>query len=517
MTDTITRRALNRAQRRLPALAFGAIALVAVPTLLAGTTSLTAPNQAVAAIPGELPSTFADLVEKVAPAVVNVAVEVPADKKMGRPGMPPVPQGAPQGAVPPDLSGVGSGFIVDKSGYIVTNNHVVGEADSITITLQDGERVPATLVGRDPKTDLALVKIDVDRDLPTVRFGSSTEMRVGDWVLAVGSPFGLGGTVTTGILSARGRDIGAGPYDNFLQIDAAINRGNSGGPAFNLEGEVIGINTAIFSPTGGSVGIGFAIPSEQAQHVIAQLRQHGKVARGWLGVNIQTVNDDLADGLGMEKAEGALVANVSPNSPAEAAGLRQGDVIVGFNGERVESMRELPRLVARVPAGEDAEITVWRDGEEIELGTEIAALPEAPKEPVKVAETYNPEGPSVLGMTLTAIDEEARRHFGLAEAEKGVVVAEVDGNGPAAKTGLRPGDRILKIGGDAVSIPRSGGGSGEKGGRRRQEGGSDAGRPRGQSAVRRHSTPRRLRRTSPTGLRIARRLWVMALRSSGAG
>lgn len=274
------------------------------------------------------------------------------------------------------MHALGSGFIIDPDGYVVTNNHVIDGADEITVILEGGDRLEAKVVGRDAKTDLALLKIDADEPLPYVSFGDSDAARVGDWVVAVGNPFGLGGSVTAGIISARGRDIHAGPFDDFLQVDAPINRGNSGGPLFSTSGEVIGINTAIYSPNGGNVGIGFATPSSLARTVIAQLREKGSVERGWLGVTIQSVTDDIADSLGLDEAEGALVSKVLPDSPAASAGLQQGDVILALNGQRITRFKTLPRLVAEAKTGKPATVTVWRDGREKDVTVTIGRMPE---------------------------------------------------------------------------------------------------------------------------------------------
>src|SRR6185312_6823799 len=274
----------------------------------------------------------------------------------------------------------GSGFISDPAGYAGTNNHVVQNANKVTVIFQDDTQHPAKIIGRDPKTDLALLKIDAPKPLPYVSWGDSNAEEVGDWVLAVGNPFGLGGSVSPGVVSARGRDIHAGPYDDFLQIDASINRGNSGGPTFNLDGKVIGINTAIYSPNGGSVGIGFAIPSSLAKPVIDQLKDHGKVERGWLGVQIQDVTPDLAKSLGLPKPEGALVADVTAAGPAEKVGIKQGDVILNYAGHDIAKLRDLPLAVAETPVGQKAPLKLWRDGHEQSLEPTIAAMPAHPEQ-----------------------------------------------------------------------------------------------------------------------------------------
>lgn len=341
-----------------------------------------------------MPGSFADLVQRVKPAVVNIATTEKVDGRSemapDMPGM-PFPPDSPMGEFfrrffgpgatmgqsrPREVHALGSGFIIDPDGYVVTNNHVIDGADEITVILEGGDRLEAKVVGRDAKTDLALLKIDADEPLPYVSFGDSDAARVGDWVVAVGNPFGLGGSVTAGIISARGRDIHAGPFDDFLQVDAPINRGNSGGPLFSTSGEVIGINTAIYSPNGGNVGIGFATPSSLARTVIAQLREKGSVERGWLGVTIQSVTDDIADSLGLDEAEGALVSKVLPDSPAASAGLQQGDVILALNGQRITRFKTLPRLVAEAKTGKPATVTVWRDGREKDVTVTIGRMPE---------------------------------------------------------------------------------------------------------------------------------------------
>ncbi|WP_421706724.1 DegQ family serine endoprotease [Algihabitans sp.] len=411
------------------------------------------------------PESFAPLVKEVSPAVVFVATERQGSREAPRL---PFPEGSPfeefferfgvpnmpEGQQPRPQRGVGSGFIIDDEGFIVTNNHVVEDADEIEITLDDGRTYPAELVGSDPQTDLAVLKIEPRGDLPVLDFGDSDAVEVGDWVMAVGNPFGLGGSVTAGIVSARSRNINAGPYDDFIQTDAAINRGNSGGPMFNLDGEVIGINTAIFSPSGGSIGIGFAIPSNLAQPIIAQLKDGGTVERGWLGVMVQQVTPELAEAVGLDSPRGALVANVVPRGPAAAAGLEQGDVIVSFAGSAIEEMRDLPRIVAGTEIGEGVEVQVWRDGEEERFQVEIGRL-----EPEQAALAPEPEaapGASAsesLGADLVALDAETRQRFDLPGDVDGVVIVEVRGDGPAAEAGLRPGDVIRRVDGERIETP----------------------------------------------------------------
>ncbi|MEK9726060.1 MAG: Do family serine endopeptidase, partial [Rhodospirillaceae bacterium] len=334
------------------------------------------------------PESFADLAQKLLPSVVNISTTQTVEGR-DNPTMPQLPPGSPfedffkeffDRNSPQQRSrratSLGSGFIISKDGYVVTNNHVIADADEITVILHDDTRLPAELVGRDTKTDLAVLKVKAEIDLSPVGFGNSDAARVGDWVVAIGNPFGLGGTVTAGIISARGRDINSGPYDDYIQTDASINRGNSGGPMFNLDGQVIGINTAIFSPTGGSVGIGFAIPATTAEPVIAQLMKNGSVQRGWLGVHIQAVTDEIAETLGLKEASGALVASVIKDSPAEKGKIKAGDVILTFDGKKVNEMKALPRIVAETEVGRKAPVIVWRDGGRKTLQVAVGELDE---------------------------------------------------------------------------------------------------------------------------------------------
>ncbi|WP_374375459.1 DegQ family serine endoprotease [Dongia sp.] len=437
------------------------------------------------------PGSFADLAQKVAPAVVNISSthkvdgaegmgpdgEMPFNFPPGSPfeeflkpfleqqrrhgmgegsgGMGQNQEGQPRRMKPRQAMSLGSGFIIDPAGYIVTNNHVIEGASEITVTLNDDTELPAKLIGTDPKTDLALLKVESSRKLPAVPWGDSDKARVGDWVMAVGNPFGLGGTVTAGIVSARGRDIQEGPFDDFIQIDAAINRGNSGGPTFDLNGNVVGINTAIYSPSGGSVGIGFAIPSNLARDVVAQLKENGSVERGWLGVEIQQVTPDLAAGLGLDEPRGALVANVDPASPAGKAGIEAGDVILGFDGTGVKELRDLPRLVAAAKPGDTAEVMVLRDGKERTLNAEIGQM----KTEETVASNDTPATPDaieesdVLGATLAPLNDMARSKFGLAKDVEGVVVADLAEDSPLLDQGIQPGDVIVKVGDTLVTNP----------------------------------------------------------------
>jgi serine protease Do len=413
---------------------------------------------------------FADVIEAVSPAVVNIAVTkletAPTTWEFSTPGTPRGPQ---QFQSPFDFfqrffegdprqfqrrsEGQGSGFLIDAGGYIVTNNHVAGEADEITVTLQDGRKFDAELVGNDARTDLALLKIEDGGNLPYVELGDSDKARVGDWVVAIGNPFGLGGTATAGIISARGRDdvrINEWNYTDYLQLDAPINFGNSGGPVFNTAGEVVGVNTAIFTPNGGNVGIGFAIPSNQVKNIVAELRETGTVERGYLGVNIQSLDDDLAASLGLDEERGALVAQVVPGSPAEQAGVQPGDVITRFNGEDVKDATALSRLVASADPSESARLTVWRDGRSRELTVELG---EAPNETVAL----NRGGPGAqgglgaAGLTLQALTPQDRAQLELPSDVQGVLVTSVAPDSPAAEKGIRSGDVITRINREPVT------------------------------------------------------------------
>ncbi len=416
------------------------------------------------------PDSFADLTAKLMPAVVNISTtQVVKGQKQGQPEF-MVPPGSPfedffkeflernrpKNRGPRRATSLGSGFIIDAGGLVVTNNHVIAEADEISVRLSDGTRLKAVLVGRDAKTDLALLKVEPKGKLPSLKWGNSANSRVGDWVLAIGNPFGLGGSVTAGIISARGRDINSGPYDDFFQTDAAINRGNSGGPLFNMKGEVIGINTAIYSPTGGSVGIGFAIPSALANRVIKQLAEFGRTRRGWLGVRIQTVTEEIAEGLGMEKAGGALVAGVGDEGPAGKAGIEQGDVILRFDGQEVDEMRALPRIVANTSIGKTVKVEVWRKGELTTLEVTIAEMEESNTKLASRQEDAKPEPAkdvTLLGMRLSALTAEARETFKVDEGSQGVLVLEVAGDSSAAKRGLQPGDLIVEVQQNPVATP----------------------------------------------------------------
>ena len=362
--------------------------------------------------------------------------------------------GGQEGLVPPAAS-LGSGFIIDPSGLIVTNNHVIANAVQITVTLSDNTALAAHVVGRDPISDLALLKVDAKTPLPAAQWGDSIHARVGDWVLAIGNPFGLGGTVTSGIISATARDIHAGPYDDFLQTDASINRGNSGGPMFNLKGEVIGINTAIFSPSGGSIGIGFAIPSAVARPIVEQLKASGKVERGWIGAHIQPVTDDIAQAIGLDKSRGAMIASLDPASPAAEAKLQPGDVILTYDGQAIDRSRELPRLVADTPPDKTVKLSIWRDSKTQSVDLKVARL-DANRPPPPPPEPEKPKPPptvDALGVKLARLTADSRKQFSVPDAATGVVVTEVPANSTAATRGLRPGDLVIAIGAVAVTTP----------------------------------------------------------------
>ncbi len=417
------------------------------------------------------PETVAPLAEKLIDAVVNISTSQVARGPKGIP-LPRVPKGSPfeeffddffkdrGGApnVPRNVSSLGSGFVIDgKEGLVVTNNHVISDADEIIVNFNDGTKLRVEKVlGRDSKTDLALLKVNPKKPLTEVKFGSSEKIKVGDWVMAIGNPFGLGGSVSVGIISAKQRDINSGPYDDFLQTDAAINKGNSGGPLFNMDGDVIGVNTAIISPTGGSIGIGFSVPSDVAANVIDQLRQFGETRRGWLGVKIQTVTEDIAETLGQEKRKGALVATVTDNSPAAQGGMQPGDIITKFDGKDVRTMRSLPRFVAQTPIGKAVDVEVVRNGEEKSLSIRIGRLEEGKK---KKAVTKKPEkkpAPKVrelIGMKLSPLTEALKKKHRLGKDVKGVVVTEIDPKGPAIHKNIKVGDVIVEAAQSPVSTP----------------------------------------------------------------
>lgn len=444
------------------------VGALAVAGMLAGATV----SDAVAR---SAPDSFADLVEKLMPSVVNIATtqKMPERRQMDVPKLPP---GSPfeeffkdfferqqRGGTPQQqrrpVTSLGSGFVVDAAGFIVTNNHVIDGAEEIKVILQSGVEIPAKLVGTDQQTDIAVLQVETKEKLVPIVWGDSDKARVGDWVLAIGNPFGLGGSVTAGIVSARGRDIGAGRYDDFIQTDASINKGNSGGPLFNTDGQVIGVNTAIYSQSGGSVGIGFSVPSIIAQRVAMQIREFGKTKRGWLGVRIQAVTDEIAENLGLDKARGAMVAGVTEGGPADKARIEAGDVILSFDGKPVADMRALPRIVADSPIGKTVPVEVWRKGKRETIRAQVGELNE---EDVAMAAQPSQGGGGAprgtvdidaLGMSLARLTPELRQKFELKPDAKGVVVTEVKSDGAAAAKDLRAGDLILDVHGAEVASP----------------------------------------------------------------
>lgn len=382
---------------------------------------------------------FADLAEKLTPSVVNISSFSQSETENG------------EGNTPLSES-LGSGFIIDGNGYIITNNHVVNKAESISITLSDNTKTEARVIGKDPKTDLALIKIETKRPLNAVKFGDSDKIRVGDWVLAIGNPFGLGSSVTAGIVSAKSRDIESGPYDSFIQTDASINQGNSGGPMFNLQGEVIGISSAIFSTTGASQGVGFAIPANLAGWVISQLKEHGEVKRGWIGIKIQPNTPEIADSLGISANQGVVVSGVTEQGPAQKAGLQAGDIVLSFNRQPIDNTKNLSRLIAETKIGTPAPIEIWRSGQKQTLTVPIELMPEetplsAAKETASdAAETPdNGESLNIIGFTVKEISPELAERYKLAPSTSGVVVTDILPNSDASRKGIKIGDIIVKI------------------------------------------------------------------------
>jgi len=447
---------------RRPAVALVAGALLALPVLAKP-----------AAARG--PEAISDVAEQVIDAVVNISTSQKVEQRGG--ATPQLPPGSPfeeffeeffknrrgpgggdnaPNRGPRRVNSLGSGFIVDPQGIVITNNHVISDADEITVILNNGERLKADIVGRDQKTDLAVLKVKPERPLKAVKFGDSEVLRIGEWVIAIGNPFGLGGSVTAGIVSARNRDINSGPYDSYIQTDASINRGNSGGPLFNMSGEVIGINTAIYSPSGGSIGIGFAVPSKNAAAVIDQLRQFGEMRRGWLGVRIQQVTDDIAESLGLKPARGALVAGVDDKGPAKPAGIEPGDVIVKFDGKDIKEMKDLPRIVADTPVGKDVPVVVVRKGKEESKTVKLGRLEDADKpQPAAAKPDGKDEDKSVvkktLGLDLSNLTDDLRKRYKIKDSVKGVVITGVEGGSAAAEKRLSPGDVIVEVAQEAVT------------------------------------------------------------------
>jgi len=424
------------------------------------------------------PDGIADVAERVIDAVVNISTSQTVEARGGGGAAPQLPPGSPfeeffdeffknrrQGEgggqtpnrTPRRVSSLGSGFIIDPSGIVVTNNHVISDADEVHVILNDGTRLKAEIVGRDQKTDLALLRVKPDKPLKSVKFGDSEKLRLGEWVVAIGNPFSLGGTVTAGIVSARNRDINSGPYDNYIQTDAAINRGNSGGPLFNLDGEVVGINTAIISPTGGSIGIGFAVPSKTALAVIDQLRNFGETRRGWLGVKIQPVTDDIAEALNIKPARGTLIAGIDDKGPAKAGGIETGDVVLKFDGKDVKDARDLQRIVADTPVDKDVEVVVVRKGKEEKKTVKIGRLEDGEKQAALTPKKDAPEEKSVvqksLGLQLSNLTDTLRTRYKIKDTVKGVVITGVDANSAAADKRLSAGDVIVEVAQEAVATP----------------------------------------------------------------
>ena len=447
-------------QVRRPALAAAAAAAMVLP----------APSASRAA---HGPDNIADVAERVIDAVVNISTSQKVEtRNTPMPQLPNDPQldelfrdffnrrggqADPQHRErsPRRVNSLGSGFIIDSSGIVVTNNHVISEADEVTVILNDGSRLKADIIGKDQKTDIALLRVKPDKPLKAVKFGDSDRLRLGEWVIAIGNPFSLGGTVTAGIVSARNRDINSGPYDNYIQTDAAINRGNSGGPLFNLDGEVVGVNTAIISPSGGSIGIGFAVPSKTAVSVIDQLKQFGETRRGWLGVRIQQVTDEIAESLNIKPPRGALVAGVDDKGPAKPAGIEPGDVIVKFDGKEIKEMRDLPRVVADTPVGKQTPVVVIRKGREETKTVTLGRLEDGEK--LAAANSKDDGSPDktvvkkTLGIELANMSDDLRTRYKIKDTVKGVVITGIDASSPAADKRLSPGDVIVEIAQEAVA------------------------------------------------------------------
>ncbi len=432
-------------------IAAGALAVFAAPALARGA-----------------PESFADLADKLAPAVVNISTTQYVDRKKtddAAPGNVPWDQwfrdyldkrdgggGDSRNPQRRRATSLGSGFIIDKAGYVVTNNHVIEDADQISVILDDDTVLEAKVVGRDEKVDIALLKVEAKKDLPFVAFGNSTQVRVGDWVMAIGNPFGLSGTVTAGIVSARARDIKSGQYDDYIQTDAAINRGNSGGPLFNMDGAVIGVNTAIFSPSGGSVGVGFASSANLVRPVIDDLRRYGRTRRGWIGVQVQSVSEEIALSLGLDKARGALVSQVTDGGPATSSGIESSDVILTFDGKPIDKMSELPKVVAQTAIDKTVDVQLWRKGQQKLVKLKVMELKDGSEKVVASAKPPAPNRQEVkktdlkdLGVSVIEITDEARKKYSIPESVHGLVVASVDEYSDAALKGLRPGDVIDEI------------------------------------------------------------------------
>jgi serine protease Do len=461
---TGARPALSRRLRRLAAaMTIGAVSIAAsAPALARG------------------PDGIADIAEKVIDAVVNISTSQTVESKSGGGGvMPQVPPGSPfeeffddffknrrgpgskggegnREFQPRKTNSLGSGFIIDTAGVVVTNNHVIADADEINVILNDGSKIKAELVGVDKKTDLAVLKFKPTKPLVAVKFGDSDKLRLGEWVIAIGNPFSLGGSVTAGIVSARNRDIAQGPYDNYIQTDASINRGNSGGPLFNLEGEVVGVNTLIISPTGGSIGLGFAVPSKTVAAVVDQLQKFGELRRGWLGVRIQPVTEEIAESLSIKPARGALVAGVDDKGPAKPAGIEPGDVVVRFDGKDVKDPKDLSRVVADTAVGKEVEVGIIRKGKEESRKVTLGRLEDTDKAKEAAAKTKEepvekPVTQKALGLDLATLSKDLRSKYKIKETVKGVIITGVDGKSDAATKRLSAGDVIVEVAQESVS------------------------------------------------------------------
>jgi serine protease Do len=474
--STVTNRPGKSRSAKSRAVALASAFMISTAMITTPVTPLLVPAMARSA-----PESFAPLVEQVIDAVVNISASQTVENRSVP--LPQVPPGAPfedffneffnrrgeGGESQPNRRGeggrnpgqqrrsnsLGSGFVIDASGIVITNNHVIGEANDITVNFNDGTKLKAEVVGRDAKTDIAVLRVKSDKPLKFVKFGDDRAARVGDWVVAIGNPFGFDSSVSAGILSARNRRINSGPYDNFIQTDAAINRGNSGGPLFNSAGEVIGINTAIISPSGGSIGIGFAVPASTAVPVIDQLKNFGETRRGWLGVRIQEVDDGIAETLGLGKVRGAMVAGVDEKGPAKPAGIEAGDVIIKFDGKDVKDSRELPRIVATTAVGKAVEVLVFRKGKEQTLKVTLARLEDGERQ-ASAAKPAEPAAAPVqtrraLGLELAPLNAEARKRLNIKDSVKGVLIGKVDPNSNAATKRLAAGDVIVEVGQEAVS------------------------------------------------------------------
>jgi len=462
----------------IPALSHRLRPLLAAICLGAASVVISAPALSVPAL-ARGPEGIADVAEKVIDAVVNISTSQTVEAKGGGDGRGTMPQlppgspfeeffddffknrhggpGGPKGGDPQPhkTNSLGSGFIVDTSGIVVTNNHVIADADEISIIMNDGSKFKAELVGVDKKTDLAVLKFKPTKPLVAVKFGDSDKLRLGEWVIAIGNPFSLGGTVTAGIVSARNRDINSGPYDSYIQTDAAINRGNSGGPLFNLDGEVIGVNTLIISPSGGSIGIGFAVPSKTVAGVVDQLRQFGELRRGWLGVRIQQVTDEIAESLNIKPARGALIAGVDDKGPAKPAGIEPGDVVVTFDGKEIKEPKDLSRVVADTAVGKEVEIVVIRKGAEQTLKVTLGRLDDGDKAVPAAAKTQEPAEKPVtqkaLGLDLASLSKDLRSRYKIKDSVKGVIITNVDTPSDAADKRLSAGEVIVEVAQEAVS------------------------------------------------------------------